>query len=113
MDIDDAQGARDAAFDARQYVLLARGGHLSVAEGIPSADEVAAWCVILERAFKWLKDDEQATAFSKQLETMPASAVENARRILRVKNAGVRSPTRTDVKRSTGERSTLAPESAH
>jgi hypothetical protein len=87
MDSDDAQGARDAAFDARQYVLLAPSGKLSVAEGLPSVKEVVTWCVILERVFRWLKNDEQARAFSKQLETMPASEVEGARRILGVQPA--------------------------
>ena len=87
MSTDDVQGARDAAFDAREYVLLARCRNLSAAEGPPSDNELAVSCVILERVFRWLKNDEQARAFSKQLEAMPSNAVENARRILDAQNA--------------------------
>ncbi|MGA2253123.1 MAG: hypothetical protein ABSG53_00545 [Thermoguttaceae bacterium] len=78
MNTDDAQGAREAAFDAREYVLLARSGNVSIAEGLPPVNEVAAWCVILERVFRWLKNDDQVKTFFKQIETLPEGAVENA-----------------------------------
>jgi tetratricopeptide (TPR) repeat protein len=93
MRTDDAKTAREAAFDARPYVLLARRGGLPIPDGLPSVDEIATWCAILESVFQWLEGDEQAKAFSEQLGNLPASTVENVRRVfghqyLRLKGDG-------------------------